>query len=225
MSSIRIARRRRGPAAAFGLNSRRGVSTDSDRSSARKTAAAAAMVAHDRAIKRAEDEASRQNEPRGKSVHTATARRKAPAVAGEDGRSDAAGHRLGAAQCRRRRIQRRLRRRWSPPRRQRLAPANPAPSELVVAGQTVQIASPDQVNELDLAAQDSAATASNTMPAAAAASGPATNNVPAPASKSDSCLRRHGRNYQRAKWAAPRGSRKCWRRSAARSRRAPRPGS
>ena len=66
-----------------------------------------------------------------------------------------------------------------------LASANPVPSELVVAGQTVQIASPDQVNELDLAAQDSAATASNTMPATAAASGPATNNVPAPASKSE----------------------------------------
>ena len=67
-----------------------------------------------------------------------------------------------------------------------LAPANPTPSELVVAGQTVQIASPDQVNELDLTAQDSAATATNTMPAAPAASVPATNNVPAPASKSDS---------------------------------------
>ena len=38
-------------------------------------------------------------------------------------------------------------------------------------------------------------------------------------------LRRHGRIYQRAKWAAPRGSRKCWRRSAARSRRGPQPGS
>ncbi|MGB7099621.1 MAG: hypothetical protein WBD95_12775 [Xanthobacteraceae bacterium] len=67
-----------------------------------------------------------------------------------------------------------------------LAPANPTPSELVVAGQTVQIASPDQVNELDLTAQDSAATATNTMPAAPAASVPATDNVPAPASKSDS---------------------------------------
>lgn len=66
-----------------------------------------------------------------------------------------------------------------------LASANPVPSELVVAGQTVQIASPDQVNDLDLAAQDLAATASNTTPATAAASGPATNNVPAPASKSD----------------------------------------
>ncbi len=66
------------------------------------------------------------------------------------------------------------------------APANPIPSELVVAGQTVQIASPDQVNELDLAAQGSAATATNTMPAAPTASVPATNNVPAPASKSDS---------------------------------------
>ena len=38
-------------------------------------------------------------------------------------------------------------------------------------------------------------------------------------------LRRHGRNYQRVKWAARRGSRKCWRRSAARSRRGPQPGS
>ena len=35
-----------------------------------------------------------------KITHTATAAREAPTVAGEDGSSDAAGHRLGAAQCR-----------------------------------------------------------------------------------------------------------------------------
>jgi hypothetical protein len=67
-----------------------------------------------------------------------------------------------------------------------LAPASPIPSEFVVAGQTVQIASPDQVNELDLAAQDLAATASNTTSAVPAASVPAANTAPALASKSDS---------------------------------------
>jgi len=77
-----------------------------------------------------------------------------------------------------------------------LTPANPIPSELVVAGQTVQIASPDQVNELDLAAQDSEA-AANTMPAAPAASVPATDNVPAPAPKSDSLV---------AAWSQPSAS-------------------
>jgi len=67
-----------------------------------------------------------------------------------------------------------------------LAPADPVPSALVVAGQTVQIASPDQVNDLDLAARDSAATDTNAMPAAPTASVPATNNGPTPGSKSDS---------------------------------------
>ncbi|MGO9699041.1 MAG: hypothetical protein ACLPX7_07250 [Xanthobacteraceae bacterium] len=67
-----------------------------------------------------------------------------------------------------------------------LASANPIPNELVVAGQTVQIASPDQVNELDLGARDSAATASNATPADPASAFPATNNVTEAASKSDS---------------------------------------
>ncbi len=66
------------------------------------------------------------------------------------------------------------------------APASPIRSELVVAGQTVRIASPDQVNELDLAAQDSKAAATDTMPAAAVAPVPATNDVQTPAPKSDS---------------------------------------
>jgi hypothetical protein len=67
-----------------------------------------------------------------------------------------------------------------------VVPANPNPSELVVAGQTVQIASPDQVNELDLAAQDSAAAASKATPADPASAFPATNNVTEAALKSDS---------------------------------------
>lgn len=66
-----------------------------------------------------------------------------------------------------------------------LAPANAIPSELVVAGQTVQITSPDQINELDLAARDSEVAAGNAVPTVVA-SAPAADTDPAPASKSDS---------------------------------------
>lgn len=47
------------------------------------------------------------------------------------------------------------------------AQTEPAPSEVVVAGQTVQVASPDDVNEIDLAANDATASAGGAAPASA----------------------------------------------------------
>ncbi len=49
----------------------------------------------------------------------------------------------------------------------------PAPSALVVGGQTVQVAAPDQVNEIDLAAHDSSAAAATAAPADVADATPA----------------------------------------------------
>ena len=61
----------------------------------------------------------------------------------------------------------------------------PVPKELVVAGRTVQVASPDEVNELDLAAKDTQPPASN-APSDAASPVPATNDVAEAGSKSAS---------------------------------------
>ena len=49
-----------------------------------------------------------------------------------------------------------------------LAPTDPPTSELVVGGQKVQVASPNDVNDMDLAANDHAARASDAAPPAAA---------------------------------------------------------
>jgi hypothetical protein len=57
-------------------------------------------------------------------------------------------------------------------------PVEPLPSELVVGGQTVQIGSPEELNEIDLAAKDEAASG-------AAANPQAGNDVPDAAAKSE----------------------------------------
>jgi hypothetical protein len=67
-----------------------------------------------------------------------------------------------------------------------LAAENPGPSELVVAGQTVQVAAPDHVNEIDLAASDGAAQAGTTAPSGATANAQAMANLDEASSKSDS---------------------------------------
>jgi len=65
------------------------------------------------------------------------------------------------------------------------APTDPAPSQLVVAGQTVQLASPDNVNEIDLAANDTAAQVSDAAPSMVA-SAPALREIAEAEPKSDS---------------------------------------
>jgi hypothetical protein len=65
------------------------------------------------------------------------------------------------------------------------APTEPAPSQFVVAGQTVQLASPDNVNEIDLAANDTAAQASEAAPSMVA-SAPALREIAEAEPKSDS---------------------------------------
>ncbi len=50
------------------------------------------------------------------------------------------------------------------------APSTPFPSELVVGGQTVQVASPNAVNDIDLAAKDKGAQGSPATPSGATAS-------------------------------------------------------
>jgi hypothetical protein len=62
------------------------------------------------------------------------------------------------------------------------------PNELVVAGQTVQLASPDEVNELDIAANDTQPPASNVGPTDAASPVPAMNEAAEASSKSDSLI-------------------------------------
>jgi hypothetical protein len=65
------------------------------------------------------------------------------------------------------------------------APSAFAPSDLVVGGQTVQIASPDAVNQIDLAASDADPHASTGAPGSAAAGTLALNDAPEPTTKSD----------------------------------------
>ena len=52
------------------------------------------------------------------------------------------------------------------------APAAPDPSEVVVAGQTVKVASPDEVNEIDLGANHAAQQTSDAAPVSVAAGTP-----------------------------------------------------
>jgi hypothetical protein len=54
-------------------------------------------------------------------------------------------------------------------------PGEPGPSEIVVAGQTVKVASPDDVNEIDLAANDEAATQAGSGSPSAGATGASAN--------------------------------------------------
>ncbi len=69
-----------------------------------------------------------------------------------------------------------------------LRPGVPVPNELVVAGQTVQLASPDEVNELDIAANDTQPPASNVGPTDTASPVPAMNEAAKASSKSDSLI-------------------------------------
>jgi len=69
-----------------------------------------------------------------------------------------------------------------------LMPSVPVPNELVVAGQTVQVAPPDEVNELDIAANDTQPPASNVGPTDTASPVPAMNEAAKASSKSDSLI-------------------------------------
>ena len=69
-----------------------------------------------------------------------------------------------------------------------LRPGVPVPNELVVAGQTVQLASPDEVNELDIAANDTQASASDVSPADTLSLPRTQYEVAEATSKSDSLL-------------------------------------
>jgi len=64
--------------------------------------------------------------------------------------------------------------------------ARPSPSQIVVDGQTIQVASADDANEIDLAANDASAAASDTSLGALTASNAAMTEVTDPAVKSDS---------------------------------------
>lgn len=64
--------------------------------------------------------------------------------------------------------------------------ADPLPNKITIGGETVKIASPDDVNEIDLAANDDPATATDTAPISAEAAAPALRDVPAAKAKSDS---------------------------------------
>jgi hypothetical protein len=68
------------------------------------------------------------------------------------------------------------------------APAEPAPGELIVAGRTVKVASPDDVNEIDLAANDTNTRTSIEPPNDAAARTPAISETAAGEPKSDSLV-------------------------------------
>jgi hypothetical protein len=69
-----------------------------------------------------------------------------------------------------------------------LTPGAPVPNELIVAGQTVQLASPEEVNELDIAANDTPPLARDAGPADTASPVPAKNEVAEATSKSDSLM-------------------------------------
>jgi hypothetical protein len=64
--------------------------------------------------------------------------------------------------------------------------AGPTPNQIVVDGQTIQVASVDEANEIDLAANDASAAASDTSLGALTASNTAMTEVTDPAAKSDS---------------------------------------
>lgn len=86
-----------------------------------------------------------------------------------------------------------------------VVPSDPVTSQLVVAGQTVQIAQADAVNEIDLAAADAAPQAGNATPAVAAAGASAMSNAQAQP-KSDSlnaaAAEPDGSNVGSASWIA-----------------------
>lgn len=65
-------------------------------------------------------------------------------------------------------------------------PTAPAPAEVAVARQTVQIAAPDEVNEIDLAASDAATQKNDAAPATATAAISSPREITEPTSKSDS---------------------------------------
>ena len=65
------------------------------------------------------------------------------------------------------------------------APAAADPSEVVVAGQTVKVASPDEVNEIDLGANDAAPQTNDAAPVSVAAGTPPLHETSEPAPKSD----------------------------------------
>ncbi len=69
-----------------------------------------------------------------------------------------------------------------------LTPGVPVPNELIVAGQTVQLASPEEVNELDIAANDTQPLAREAAPADTASPISAKNQVAEATSKSDSLM-------------------------------------
>ena len=58
------------------------------------------------------------------------------------------------------------------------ASAVPDPHEVVVAGQTVQVAPPDEVNEIDLAANDAAPQTSDAAPVSVTAGMPPLRETP-----------------------------------------------
>ncbi len=66
-----------------------------------------------------------------------------------------------------------------------LTPGVPVPNELVVAGQTVQLAAPNEVNELDRAASDTQSPASDVGSTDTPSPAPAKNEVAEASSKSD----------------------------------------
>jgi hypothetical protein len=69
-----------------------------------------------------------------------------------------------------------------------LMPSVPVPNELVVAGQTVQVAPPDEVNELDIAANDTQPSASDVSPADTLSRPRTQYEIAEATSKSDSLL-------------------------------------
>lgn len=66
------------------------------------------------------------------------------------------------------------------------APSAPDPRELVVAGQTVRVTPPDQVNEIDLAANDAAPQANDAAPTNSTANTAPLHDIAEPDSKWDS---------------------------------------
>jgi hypothetical protein len=69
-----------------------------------------------------------------------------------------------------------------------MTPGVPVPNELVVAGQTVQLASPDEINELDIAANDTQPPARDADPTDTTSPYPARNEAVEATSKSDSLI-------------------------------------
>lgn len=74
-----------------------------------------------------------------------------------------------------------------PPAADSAPPADdPAPTEITVAGETIQVASPDDVNAIDLAANDDAAQANDAVPVSTTTSAQTLRDITAANRKSDS---------------------------------------